>query len=48
MSDPTSYLLERAWVDDVVQDDVLVEIEDGRFVRSRSVGPRMGRNPLRG
>jgi formiminoglutamate deiminase len=28
----TSYLLERAWVDGAVQDDVLVEIEDGRFV----------------
>jgi len=26
-----SYLLERAWVDGAVQDDVLVEIEDGRF-----------------
>ena len=31
MSDPTSYLLERAWVDGAVHDDVLVEIEDGRF-----------------
>ena len=27
----SSYLLERAWVDGVVRDDVLVEIEDGRF-----------------
>lgn len=27
----TSYLLERAWVDGAVRDDVLVEIEDGRF-----------------
>jgi formiminoglutamate deiminase len=27
----TSYLLERAWVDGAMQDDVLVEIEDGRF-----------------
>ena len=26
MSDPSSYLLERAWVDGRVQDDVLVEI----------------------
>ncbi|MFC6344908.1 formimidoylglutamate deiminase, partial [Nocardioides hankookensis] len=26
-----SYLLERAWVDGAVRDDVLVEIEDGRF-----------------
>jgi formiminoglutamate deiminase len=31
VSDPTSYLLERAWVDGAVRDDVLVEIEDGRF-----------------
>jgi formiminoglutamate deiminase len=29
----TAYLLERAWVDGAVHDDVLVEIEDGRFVR---------------
>ena len=27
----TSYLLERAWVDGAVRDDVLVEIEDGRL-----------------
>ncbi len=27
----TSYLLERAWVDGAVRDDVLVEIEGGRF-----------------
>ncbi|MGC4110203.1 MAG: formimidoylglutamate deiminase, partial [Nocardioides sp.] len=27
----TSYLLERAWVDGAVRDDVLVEIADGRF-----------------
>jgi len=27
----TSYLLERAWVDGAVRDDVLVEIDDGRF-----------------
>jgi len=31
MSDPSSYLLERAWVDGAVRDDVLVEIEGGRF-----------------
>ena len=31
MSARTAYLLERTWVDDVVQDDVLVEVEDGRF-----------------
>ena len=29
----SSYLLERAWVDGAVHDDVLVEIEDGRFTR---------------
>jgi formiminoglutamate deiminase len=29
----TSYLLERAWVDGAVRDDVLVEVEDGRFTR---------------
>jgi formiminoglutamate deiminase len=29
----TSYLLERAWVDGSVQDDVLVEIARGRFTR---------------
>ena len=27
----TAYLLERAWVDGAVRDDVLVTIEDGRF-----------------
>ncbi|GAW51656.1 MULTISPECIES: formimidoylglutamate deiminase [unclassified Nocardioides] len=27
----SSYLLERAWVDGAVRDDVLVEIQDGRF-----------------
>jgi formiminoglutamate deiminase len=31
MSDPTSYLLERAWVDGAVADDVLVQIASGRF-----------------
>jgi formiminoglutamate deiminase len=31
VSDPTAYLLERAWVDGRVQDDVAVEIQDGRF-----------------
>ena len=29
----TSYLLERAWVDGAVRDDVLVEIEASRFTR---------------
>ena len=33
----SAYLLERAWVDEAVHDDVLVEIEDGRFT---SVTPR--------
>ncbi|CAM3832968.1 formimidoylglutamate deiminase [Nocardioides zeicaulis] len=28
----TAYLLERAWVDGAFRDDVLVEVEDGRFV----------------
>ena len=28
----TAYLLERAWVDGAVHDEVRVEIEDGRFV----------------
>ena len=34
----TSYLLERAWVDGEVRDDVLVEIEDGRFARVQAGG----------
>ncbi len=38
MSDPTSYLLERAWVDGAVHDDVLVEIADGRFTRVEILG----------
>jgi len=36
----TAYLLERAWVDRAVHDDVLVEIEDGRFTK---VSPRNSR-----
>ena len=36
MSDPTAYLLERAWVDGAVHDGVRVEIEDGRFIRRPS------------
>lgn len=36
MSVPAAYLLERAWVDGAVHDDVLVEIEGGRFTH---VGP---------
>jgi formiminoglutamate deiminase len=38
MSDPTSYRLERAWVDGAVHDDVLVEIADGRFTRVEVLG----------
>jgi formiminoglutamate deiminase len=37
VSDPTAYLLERAWVDGRVQDDVLVEIEGGRFTSVTSL-----------
>ncbi|HEU5455824.1 MAG TPA: formimidoylglutamate deiminase, partial [Nocardioides sp.] len=37
----SSLLLERAWVDGSVQDDVLVEIEDGRFT-SVTPGARSG------
>ncbi|MCW2843250.1 MAG: formimidoylglutamate deiminase [Nocardioides sp.] len=40
MTGPSSYVLERAWVDGTVHDDVLVTIEDGVFT---SVTP-MGRN----
>ncbi len=36
--DHSSYLLERAWVDGRVQDDVRVEIEDGRFTSVTPVG----------
>jgi formiminoglutamate deiminase len=32
MSDPASYLLERAWVDGTVHDDVFVTADDGRFI----------------
>ena len=38
MSDPSSYLLERAWVDGAVHDNVLVEIEGGRFTSVRLLG----------
>jgi formiminoglutamate deiminase len=38
MSDPTSYLLERAWVDGTVHDDVLVEITNGRFTSVALLG----------
>ncbi len=33
MSAPAAYLLERAWVEGAVRDDVLVEIVDGRLTR---------------
>ena len=39
MSDPTAYLLERAWVDGAVHDGVRVEIEDGRFSSVDLPGP---------
>ena len=48
MSDPTSYLLERGWVEGRVQDDVLVEIEDGRFVRVEVGGSADGSESLAG
>ena len=34
---PAAYLLERAWVDGAVHDDVLVEIDGGRFTRVEPV-----------
>ena len=36
---PTSYLLERAWVDGAVRDEVLVEVVDGRFSAVTAVTP---------
>ncbi len=41
MSRPASYLLERAWVDGAVHDDVVVEIEDGRFTRVEVPGRKL-------
>jgi formiminoglutamate deiminase len=41
----TSYLLERAWVGGAIRDDVLVEIEDGRFT---SVTPDSSVTPVSG
>ena len=38
----TAYLLERAWVGGRVQDDVLVEVEDGRFARVEAAGVSRG------
>jgi formiminoglutamate deiminase len=42
-----AYLLERAWVDGVVRDDVLVEIDDGRFssVNPGTIGVHIARIP---
>jgi formiminoglutamate deiminase len=48
VSDPTTYLLERAWVDRRVQDDVRVGIEDGRFTSVAEGGAADGANPLPG
>jgi formiminoglutamate deiminase len=42
VSDPAAYLLERAWVDRAVHDDVLVRIDGGRFT---AVTPGSGRSP---
>lgn len=36
-----AYLLERAWVDGAVRDDVLVEIEGGRFTSVTPLDPRL-------
>jgi formiminoglutamate deiminase len=44
----TAYLLERAWLDGAVRDDVLVEIEDGRFVRVEVGGSADGVTRLAG
>ena len=38
----TAYLLERAWVGGRVQDDVLVEVEGGRFTRVEAAGVSRG------
>jgi formiminoglutamate deiminase len=42
VSDPTTYLLERAWVDGAVRDRVRVEIEAGRFSRVEVEGEDPG------
>lgn len=41
----TSYVLERAWVDGVVRDEVLVEIENGRFTSVTPGGSAGNRVP---
>lgn len=38
----SAYLLERAWIDGAVRDDMLVEIEDGRFTAVAPVGAVRG------
>ncbi|HEY2880701.1 formimidoylglutamate deiminase [Nocardioides sp.] len=48
MSDPTAYLLERAWVDGTVHDGVGVEIVDGRFTSVEVGGAAEGADPLPG
>jgi formiminoglutamate deiminase len=48
VSDPTAYLLERAWVDGAVHDDVRVEIAEGRFAAVDVGGPRDGTESLAG
>jgi len=45
----TSYLLERAWVEGAVRDQVIVEVEDGRFTRVEPGGAgARGATPLPG
>ena len=48
MTDGATYLLERAWVDGAVRDDVVVEIDDGRFTSVRAGGQvSPGTDPVR-
>jgi formiminoglutamate deiminase len=44
----SSHVLERAWVDGAVRDDVLVEVEDGRFTRVEPGGATAGAPGLPG
>ncbi len=44
----TAYLLERAWLGDRFADDVLVEVEDGRFVSVRPDADPPSAIPVRG
>jgi formiminoglutamate deiminase len=48
MSARTSYLLEHAWVDHAVRDDVLVVVEDGRFVDVRADAASADAERIRG